>query len=105
MPLLSKWRGGRAKLWEYTTKLTKLTIRVESPSSSGNLHIICGGCKHYRGPFTWENCDFFIRHKPEDDSEITLIDEKNDFELRCGVLSVEENVEPVYFPNMGITTE
>jgi len=102
--LLSKWRGGRAKLWEYTITHTKLTLRVESTSMSGNLHIVCGGCKHLRGPFVWEDSDFVVRRLPGEGGGIILADEKGEFELHCSVVSVEENVEPVYSPNMGIAT-
>jgi len=61
---LSKWRGARAKLWEYTITHTKLTLRVESPSMSGNLHIVCGGCTYIRGPFAWHDNDFVVRRMP-----------------------------------------
>jgi hypothetical protein len=100
---LTKWRGGRVKLWEYTPTHRTLTLRVESPAMTGNLHIVCGGCSHVRGPFSWDGCDFDIR-RVIGEGGITLADEQGGFELRCGIVAVEENVEPVYYPNLGAVT-
>lgn len=94
--MFAKWRGVRVKVWEYTPTHSKLTLRVESPAMSGNLHIVCGGCSQVHGPFSWAGCDFKI-HRATGEGGITLSDEQGGFELHCSVVSVEENVEPVYF--------
>jgi hypothetical protein len=91
-----RWRGGHAKLWDYSPTLATLTVRVESRQRAGNLHIVCGGCHSIRGPFHWEESAFEVM--PGDDAGSTLRDIGAGFELRCQVVGVEENVEPVYAP-------
>jgi len=95
---LAKWRGGRARIWEYTPTLSRLTLRLESNKMTGNLHIVCGGCQHIRGPFHWDNCDLAIECAQGPGGELihTIRDSHADFELRCWVVSLLENVEPVY---------
>ncbi len=99
-PLLSKWQGGRVKFWDYTPTHTKLTLRIESRGLAGNLHVVCGDCSYMRGPFSWRGCDLRILRGNEGDG-IILADEEAGFELRCTIVSVEENVDPVYRVNTG----
>jgi hypothetical protein len=99
--LLAKWQAGRVKLWDYTPTHFKVTLRVESRAISGNLHIVCGGSTFIRGPFSWDNCKFQVKRHPEGDGGMVLSDEGANFELHCRVVSVEENVEPIYTPNLG----
>jgi hypothetical protein len=94
--LLSKWRARDVKLWDYTPTLVKLTLRVESPDIPGNLHIVCGGCSYIRGPFRWRECKLQVERGAGEDGGMVLRDEAAGFELVCRVVSVEENVEPVY---------
>lgn len=96
--VLAHWRGGRAKVWDYTPSLARLTLRVESNLRPGNLHIVCGGCQHIHGPFHWEESTFEV--VPADDSGWILRDAAADFEVRCGVVGVQENVDPVYAPTV-----
>ena len=100
--LLTKWRAGRVKLWDFTPTLSKLTLRVESRDTPGNFHIVCGGCSYICGPFSWRDCDFQVKLRVGEDGGMVLLDEVAGFELHCRIISVEENVEPVYTPNLGI---
>lgn len=101
---LAKWRGGRAKVWDYSPTLARLTIRIESQALAltGNLHIVCGGCQHIRGPFQWNNCSFKVTCQRDSDGEMVhlLQDARAGFEMRCWVVSLEENVPPVYSPSL-----
>jgi hypothetical protein len=101
--LLTKWRMGKVKLWDYTPTHFKMTLRVESTDIPGNLHIVCGGCSYFSGPFFWRDCDLRVERQAERDGGIVLLDEKANFGLHCRVVSVEENVEPVYSPNLGVS--
>jgi hypothetical protein len=96
--MLAQWRGGRAKVWDYTPSLARLTLRVESGVRPGNLHVVCGGCKHIRGPFHWAASSFEV--VPADDSGLILRDAAADFEVRCQVVGLQENVDPVYAPTV-----
>lgn len=94
--VLARWRGGRAKVWDYTPSLSRLTMRVESRHRPGNLHLVCGGCEYFRGPFSWDDNAFEV--VSDGGSGWLLRDAVADFELHCRVVAVEENVEPVYTP-------
>jgi hypothetical protein len=101
--LLAKWRKGRAKLWDYTPTHLKVTVRVELPTVSGNLHLVCGGCSFMRGPLVWDDCEIEVRRRPGESGGLILSDAGAGFELHCRIVSVEENVEPVYSPpNLGV---
>lgn len=99
--LLAKWRGGRAKVWDFSPTHNKLTLRVDRSNTKGNIHLICGGCSYMRGPFSWATCCLDIRPSDSADSKIVVFDKGVGFELVCIVLSVEETVEPVYQTNLG----
>ncbi len=94
--VLARWRGGRAKVWDFSPSLTRLTVRVESRDRPGNLHIVCGGCESIHGPFGWEESAFEI--VPAEDSGWFLRDAGAEFEVRCRMVGLQENVEPVYVP-------
>jgi hypothetical protein len=96
-PLLIKWQGGRAKLWEFSRTHSKVTIRVEISDRPGNLHIVCGGCNHICGPLSWRNCELVIERESKSGIKV-LKDKQSGFELACEVVSWLENVEPVYTP-------
>ena len=94
--MLARWRGGRAKVWDFSPTLTTLTLRVELLDRPGNLHIVCGGCEFIRGPFHWEGSAFAV--VPADDAGWLVRDAGAEFEVRCRVVGLQENVEPVYAP-------
>lgn len=94
--VFDRWHGGRVKIWDYSPTLGTLTIRVESCRRPGNLHVICGGCQSIHGPFHWDGSALEV--VPSDDAGWALRDTVAGFELRCRVVGVEEDVEPVYGP-------
>jgi hypothetical protein len=100
--LFSKWRTGRVKLWDYTPTHRTATLRVQSTDVPGNLHIVCGGCTSMCGPFSWDNCELQVEQRAEEGGGMRLFDAGVNFEIRCGVVSVEENVDPVYTPRLGV---
>lgn len=95
---LSSWWGGRAKLWDYSPTHSTLVVRVEKRGVRGNMHIVCGGCTFIEGPFVWENSHIEIcGHGSNPDSGITEVrDSGGRFLLLCQVVSLAENVEPIY---------
>jgi hypothetical protein len=99
-----KWRNGKVKIWDYSPTHFRFTLRVESREIPGNLHIVCGDCFYVCGPFKWHNCDLEMRRMESGDREkfMVLKDKTSGFELHCAVVSVEENVAPVYSANLGI---
>src|SRR5690242_4821206 len=44
-----RWRGGRARIWEYQVSHKMLTIRVEIEGRRGNLHIRCSDTSFIHG--------------------------------------------------------
>jgi len=62
--MLARWRGGRARHWEYSVSHTTLTIRVVREEVFGNLHITCWA-DDIKGPVAWENSDVTISHRAE----------------------------------------
>ena len=100
IPLLSKWRGGRTKVWEFDPTHSKITLRIEFRGVPGNLHIICGGCRHINGPFAWKDCGLEIQAHVDGET-MALVDTHAGFELVFELLSLRENVEPVYHPSLG----
>lgn len=99
IPQVVKWRGGRVQMWEYTPTHKKLTLRIESPNIEGNVHLVCGGCVFVRGPFSWDNCNLMLSRATEEG--VVLTDEKAEFELRFSVISIDEDVDPIYRPSLG----
>lgn len=100
LELLAKWRGGRARFWEYACTHSTVTIRIESSRMPGNLHIVCGACRHICGPLHWDDCALELRNVDGrfGDAPSVLRDAKAGFELWCGIVAMAENVEPVYCP-------
>lgn len=88
-----KWRGGNAKLWDYTVSHKSLTIRVEIPGEKGNLHIGCSDVTYICGPTKWENSSFEFEQAGED---MILRDVTAGLEIKCGVIEVFENCKPVF---------
>lgn len=90
---LLDWHGAKVKYWEYTPSHRRLTLRIERTKGHGNLHLICGFCVHVSGPFSWRDSELEIEQQGE---SFIVRDVKASFELKCEVISIIENVEPVY---------
>lgn len=90
---LNRWRGGEAKLWEYSVSLRRLTIRVEMEGKKGNLHIRCADVSFICGPTRWGSSSFEIE---EADGECFVRDRAVGFEVRAGFVDLAENCKPVY---------
>lgn len=96
--VIQMWRGGDIALWEYSPSLCRLVVRVTSKSQKGNIHINCLDCRYICGPTNGEQCDLEIIANQVNQTKIdyTLRDNNNNFEVHCGALGVEENIEPIY---------
>lgn len=95
--LLASWRGGRARLWDYSPSHSTLTLRVERRGQPGNLHIVCGGLRHVTGPNSWDGCALRVEAITEDGECLQVVnDDTAGFALQCKIVSCLENVEPVY---------
>ena len=91
---IERWKGGKARLWEFTVSHRRLTIRVEKEGQRGNLHIYCGALEQIHGPTAWNNCCFEMIHRPE--GGFILQDKSVDFSARSEGLDVVENCKPIY---------
>lgn len=96
-PMLARWNGGMASLWTYSISHGKLVLRLARPTVRGNLHLICYDCRRISAPTVWSG--IHIQVAAEDTPEgrrYVIRDEGNKVEIRCGVLTAQENVEPIY---------
>ena len=96
---LAEWRGGEAKLWQYSVSHQSLTIRLERPQTRGNLHLHCIGCEYIKAPTFWSNCNIQVKI-PDVLEEIRIKyrieDPSNGIVIDCMGVAVEENADPLY---------
>lgn len=90
-PSLVRWRGGQASLWRYTVSHRVLEIRVQRESPNSCLRIYCGDVQSLCGPTKWNDCSFGVDRMSED--EIVLRDRNAGFDVRAGVVGVEESLQ------------
>jgi hypothetical protein len=97
VPLLARWTGGMATLWTYSISHGKLIIRLSRPSIRGNLHLNCYDCRRISAPTSWggQQVQITAEDTPEG-RRYVLRDDTNKVEIRCGLLTAQENVEPIY---------
>ena len=95
--MLSRWAGGRAKLWSYSISHSVLTIRIELDDVRGNLHITCSSLQHIHAPASWVNSNIQILLENDDDEFAPFIvqDVGNDVRVVCVDAAIAENVKPV----------
>ena len=81
---LDRWRGGNARLWEFTASHDTLTLRLFADDRPGNLHVVCAACLRLETPVFWENCklDLNAAETRECGQLFHLKDEKADFRGR-----------------------
>lgn len=96
-PLLGRWAGGMATLWTYSVSHGKLVLRLARPTVRGNLHLICYDCRRISAPTVWGGINIMVAAEDTPEGRRYVIrDEGNKVEIRCGMLTAQENVEPVY---------
>lgn len=96
-PLLGRWNGGMASLWTYSISHGKLVLRLARPTVRGNLHLICYDCRRISAPTVWGGINLQVAAEDTPEGRRYVIrDEGNKVEIRCGVLTAQENVEPIY---------
>jgi hypothetical protein len=95
--LFSQWAGGHARIWQFGISHRRMVIRVEWTEREDCLEIFASGCRHMKGPFSWESARFEIASRYDADVLLTLFtlaDSKAGFELCCeGVTAVIKPVE------------
>src|SRR5687768_10359900 len=92
--LLARWRGGRARMWEFTISHKVLTIRIEREGVRGDLHVACGDTSHIHGPVDWNDCDIEIVLDQVDGYVVR--DVRAGLEIHAGKVEVAENYKPIY---------
>jgi hypothetical protein len=96
-PLVGKWAGGMAALWTYSISHAKLVVRLLRPGVRGNLHLSCYDCRRVNAPTHWGGTQLQITADDTPEGRrYVLRDEANKVEIRCGYLTAQENVEPIY---------
>jgi len=96
-PMLARWNGGMASLWTYSISHGKLVLRLARPNVRGNLHLICYDCRRISAPTVWGGIQIQVAAEDTPEGRRYVIrDEGNKVEIRCGVLTAQENVEPIY---------
>jgi len=85
---LHKWRGGLAKVWSYTVSHKVLEIRIIDIQNSNHfLTILCGDVESIQGPTVWFEAEL---NSEIVNNEYIIYDRAAGFEVRAGVLGVEE---------------
>jgi hypothetical protein len=96
-PLIARWNGGMASLWTYSISHGKLIIRLNRPTIRGNLHLSCYDCRRISAPTVWGGINMQISAEDTPEGRRYVIrDDANKVEIRCGFLTAQENVEPIY---------
>ena len=90
--ILSRWRGGHARIWELTTSHATLTIRVEIPGRHGNLRVACLGPLFIQGPYEWSNCDLRVDW---DGTSFVVYDDAAGLEVVTESVEIAENRKPL----------
>lgn len=98
--LLTKWNGGKAKLWFYKVSFSELILRLEKKDVKGNLHIICTPCTAILMPkVSWKNCNLQLKIISDDEilgATFLVFDEREKIEIICMGVHFTEDVEPIY---------
>src|SRR5262252_7970611 len=85
--LIERWQGGRAKIWEFSSSLRGLTVRIEMDGKRGNLHVRCVDTEFIHSPTSWYNCRLSILVAEGADGypeSMTLRDEGADVSIVAG---------------------
>jgi len=85
--------GGLAEVWEYTSSLSQLTLRVLWLGSDQNIHIVFNGCMRLEMYSSWKVVKLSMENT---DSGYVIRDDAAKFLVECQSVRVFENVEPRY---------
>ena len=90
---LTKWAGGRVRLWSYTVSHKTLVLRLTHPDRLGHLHVNCGDVTKVCCVSEWEDADLAVEvsNVDADDHEFRLFERARDFYVICGVIEVTEH--------------
>jgi hypothetical protein len=91
---LKRSRGGVATLWEYSSSLSELTLRISWAGRSDNIHLVCNGCVRVEAPTTWSGVDLRYQRREANADELRLIDGGAQFLVICRQIRVFTDVEP-----------
>jgi hypothetical protein len=91
--------GSFARLWTYSASHAELQIRIETTGRSGNVHLVCDGCKRIEAPVAWQNARIeFVQCENGNDElgRYELLDTQAGFRVRCNLIRIFRDVEPVF---------
>ena len=86
-------KGATATLWEYSSSLSELVLRVTWTGRFENLHLVLNGCCRIESSATWSDVDFSIS---ENDGVLILKDDGAAFLVECSFIRVMRDVPPLY---------
>jgi hypothetical protein len=90
---LDKWRGGTARLWQYSVSHKLLVLRLTHPQIVGCLDVCCGDTTYVCCNTSWDDADLRLEVRPENevDLQYSLWDALHDFRIVCGIVEVKEH--------------
>ena len=97
--LLDELVGATAILWRYVASHSVLEVRLIHDEREGNVHLIMEGCGRIESPPAWKGACLTVReHLEGDGSSVRVVveDEHAGFRVACGLVMLQNNVEPVH---------
>jgi hypothetical protein len=94
--VLQEWRGADAQLWQYSASLTELHIRLKRAGVTGNVHLVCNGCARIEAPSSWSSSAIEFAEEAGLEAAYVLKDVGAGFFVRCKMVRVMIDVEPIY---------
>ena len=83
---LARWAGTSALFHAVSPTFRRSVLSLWPKGGPELLYLVCLGCRHIHGPFSWPNAQLRIERSTlpsADRSQSRVIDERADFELIC----------------------
>lgn len=94
--VLQEWRGSSAQLWQYSASLAELHVRLKKSAEAGNVHLVCNGCTRIEASTSWAFSAINFVEEVGQPGTYTLKDAASGFLVRCNLVRVMRDVDPVY---------
>ena len=93
---LAEYRDFRIRLWTYQPSHSTLCLRVDR-GAAGNFHLTLTGAESVVLPCVYWRLNGHVEfHKLDIGPQYTFVDAPAGASVSCGVVSLRENVEPLY---------